>query len=56
MSWSIIIGIFLILIILRAIIPEYKPKCDLCKDKGYIEVNLWYDEVITVDCSKCKNN
>jgi hypothetical protein len=54
MSWLIVIGIFIILIVLRTIVPEYKPKCDLCKDNGYIEVNPWYNEVVVVDCPKCK--
>jgi len=55
MNWLIGIGIFLGLVVLYGILPDPPPpKCDLCKDSGYIEVNPWYDEVITVDCPKCK--
>jgi hypothetical protein len=54
MNWLIAIGIFIVLLVINLLIPEYKPKCDLCKDNEFIEVNIWDDEVITVDCPKCK--
>lgn len=54
MGWLIPIGIFVLLIVLRVVLPEPPaPKCDMCKDGGFIEVNIWYDEVITVECPKC---
>jgi excinuclease UvrABC ATPase subunit len=43
---------------LRLLLEElFKPvtyKCNVCKDSGYHEVNIWYDEVITVECEYCK--
>ena len=49
----IILGI-LVLIVLGALVPEPKYRCDMCKDSGYIDDNIWYDEVVTVECPKCK--
>ena len=53
----ICIIIVIILVIINGIFgPIPEPKCNMCKDSGYIESNIWYDEVITIDCPKCKNS
>jgi Zn finger protein HypA/HybF involved in hydrogenase expression len=54
MIWLWIILGFIVLVVLGALVPEHKYHCELCKDSGYIEVNIWYDEVTDVDCPKCK--
>jgi hypothetical protein len=30
------------------------PICKICNDRGYHECNIWYDEIIIVDCEYCK--
>jgi hypothetical protein len=49
----IILGI-LILGFFGSKLPEPKYRCDMCKDSGTIETNIWYDEVVDVECPKCK--
>lgn len=54
MIWIwIILGIF-VLVVIGSLIPEHKYRCDMCKDSGYIETNIWYDEVVNIDCPKCE--
>ncbi len=56
MGWFIAIIIFVLLVVLRVVLPESPaPKCDLCNDSGFIETNIWYDEIITVECPKCNS-
>lgn len=54
MTWLWIILGFIVLVVIRSFIPEEKYRCEMCKDSGYIEVNIWYDEVVDVKCPKCK--
>ena len=49
----IILGI-LFLLGLGSSLPKPKYRCDMFKDSGSIESNIWYDEVVDVDCPKCK--
>lgn len=49
----IILGI-LFLLGFGSSLPKSKYRCDMCKDSGSIETNIWYDEVVTVSCPKCK--
>lgn len=49
----IILGV-LFLLGLGGLLPKPKYRCDLCKDSGHIESNIWYDEVVDVECPKCK--
>ena len=49
----IILGI-LFLLGLGSSLPKPKYRCEMCKDSGYIETNIWYDEVVDVNCPKCK--
>jgi len=51
----IILGIFILIIISYFLPDTPEPKCKICKDKKYHEMNIWYDEVITVKCEYCNN-
>jgi hypothetical protein len=49
----VVILIIIGLVIFNSLFPEKKPKCNICDDKKLIEVNIWYDEVVTMECPKC---
>ena len=41
--------------ILKWLFPPNKPiLCKICNDTGYHECNIWFDEIIIVDCQYCK--
>lgn len=54
MTWVWIILVFVVLVIIGTFVPKPKYRCDMCKDSGCVETNIWYDEVVTVECPKCR--